>query len=182
MDIVCAALTVQTRTTPARIDRCIGALRLTTPSAVMLGPDAFTLETLLKASPVLPELTPVQRLIFAAAATEEGQFFRCLQDCPGHPSSPEEEDYPCKPQAHHYGGTQLHQFQIGNPRDRENQKVKDKNVEATATALAAALTNAITGVMTHDMIDMEAAEQRGSISGQEIFSIYFNPIGHNKIG
>ncbi|KAJ0296120.1 hypothetical protein COL516b_011974 [Colletotrichum fioriniae] len=112
----------------------------------MLGPDAFTLETLLKASPALPELTPVQRLLW-------------------HPSSPEEEDYPCKPQAHHYGGTQLHQVQIGNPRDRENQKVKHKNVEATATALAAVLTNAITGVVAHGMIDMEAAEQRGSIAG-----------------
>ncbi|KAK1449051.1 hypothetical protein CMEL01_08366 [Colletotrichum melonis] len=142
----------------------------------------FTLETLYKASPALPEHTPVHRPIFAAAATEEGHFFRRLQDCPGHLSGPEKEDCPRKPQARHYEGAQLHQIQIGNPRDRETEKGKDKNVEATATALSAALTNAITGVVTHSMIDMEAAEQRGSITGQEILFSYFNHVGYNKTG
>ncbi|KAK1493228.1 hypothetical protein CTAM01_09372 [Colletotrichum tamarilloi] len=102
----------------------------------------FTLETLYKASPALPDHTPVHRPICA----------------------------------------QLHQIQIGNPRDLENEKVKDKNAEATATALAAALTNAITGVVTHSMIDMEATEQRGSITGQEILFSYFNHVGYNKTG
>ncbi|KAK1546159.1 hypothetical protein CPAR01_00126 [Colletotrichum paranaense] len=121
----------------------------------------FTLETLYKASPALPEHTPVHRPIY----------------CPGHLAGPEEEDCPRKTQARHYEGAQLHQVQIRNPRDRENEKVKDKNVD-----LAAALTNAITGVMTHSMIDMEAAEQRGSITGQEILSSYFNHVGFNKTG
>ncbi|KAK1524402.1 uncharacterized protein CCOS01_09489 [Colletotrichum costaricense] len=123
----------------------------------------FTLETLYKASPALPEHTPVHRPIW-------------------HPSSPEEGDCPRTPQARHYEGAQLHQIQIRNPRDRETEKGKDKNVEATATALAAALTNAITGVVTHSMIDMEAAEQHGSITGQEILFSYFNHVGYNKIG
>ncbi|KXH39589.1 hypothetical protein CSIM01_06644 [Colletotrichum simmondsii] len=45
------------------VDSCTRVLRLTTPSAIMLSPDSFTLETLLKASPALPRHTPVHRPI-----------------------------------------------------------------------------------------------------------------------
>ncbi|UQC91126.1 uncharacterized protein CLUP02_16660 [Colletotrichum lupini] len=153
----------------------------------MLGPDSFyagdTLEGVTSTNWTHARSPAHLTCEVAAAATEEGHVFRCLQDCAGHPSSPEEEeDCPRKPQAHHHEGAQLHQIRIGNPRDRETEKGKDKNVEATATALAAALTNAITGVVTHSMIDMEAAEQRGSIAGQEILFSYINHVGYNKIG
>ncbi|KAF4781462.1 hypothetical protein HER10_EVM0012157 [Colletotrichum scovillei] len=50
----------------------------------------------------------------------------------------------------------------------ENQKVKDQNVEAAAAAVANALGQTITGAVTHAMAEIEAAEHRGSISGQEM--------------
>ncbi|KAK1456549.1 hypothetical protein CCUS01_09997 [Colletotrichum cuscutae] len=117
----------------------------------------------------------------AAVAAIRGLPFH-YPHCPRHLAGPEEEDCPRKTQARHYEGAQLHQVQIGNPRDWETEKGKDKNVEDKATALAAALTNAITGVVTHSMIDMEAAEQCGSITGQEILFSYFHHVGYNKIG
>ncbi|UQC91145.1 uncharacterized protein CLUP02_16679 [Colletotrichum lupini] len=50
----------------------------------------------------------------------------------------------------------------------EKQKLMEKNAEATATAVVASLTDTITGAVTHAMAEMEAAEQHGSISGQEM--------------
>ncbi|EXF73753.1 hypothetical protein CFIO01_07381 [Colletotrichum fioriniae PJ7] len=48
------------------------------------------------------------------------------------------------------------------------EKLMEKNAEATATAVVASLTDTITGAVTHAMAEIEAAEQRGSISGQEM--------------
>ncbi|KXH39616.1 hypothetical protein CSIM01_06671 [Colletotrichum simmondsii] len=50
----------------------------------------------------------------------------------------------------------------------ERDKTKDQNVEAAAAAVANALTHTITGAVTHVMAEIEAAEHRGSISGQEM--------------